>query len=81
MEKKQIKVYSFNSELYKITGVQKVMTDIHCAISEKYEAKIVGIKSYYSIHKDLKIQKNDYIRLFNPFMFYNSVVFCMNVNI
>ena len=75
MEKKQIKVYSFNSELYKITGVQKVMTDIHCAISEKYEAKIVGIKSYYSIHKDLKIQKNDYIRLFNPFMFYNSVVF------
>lgn len=68
------KVYSFNSELYKVTGVQKVLMDIHHAISDDYDAKIVGTKPYYSIHKDLKISKDEYVHFMNPFMFYNSIV-------
>jgi hypothetical protein len=36
------KVYSFNSELFKITGVQKVVMDVHNAIKDDYNAKIVG---------------------------------------
>lgn len=68
-------IFSFNSELYKVTGVQKVLMDIHHAISNKYEAKIVGTIAYKNIHKSLNINKNEYIRLINPFMFYRSIVF------
>ena len=39
---KRRKVFSFNSELYKVTGVQKVLMDIHHAVKEDYDAIIVG---------------------------------------
>lgn len=55
-------IYSFNSELYKITGIQKVLMDIHHAISCNYEAKIVGTKPFNLIHKDIGISKDEYIR-------------------
>lgn len=71
---KSKKVFSFNSELYKVTGVQKVLLDIHHAILDNYDAKIVGTVPYHSIHKDLKISKNEYIHFFNPFIFHNSIV-------
>lgn len=67
-------IYSFNSELYKVTGIQKVLMDIHHAISCTYEAKIVGTKPFNLIHKDIGISKDEYIRLKNPFIFYNSIV-------
>lgn len=31
---KRRKVFSFNSELYKVTGVQKVLMDIHHAVKK-----------------------------------------------
>ena len=34
---KRRKVFSFNSELYKVTGVQKVLMDIHHAVKEDYD--------------------------------------------
>lgn len=74
MKKYKKKVFSFNSELYKITGIQKVVMDIHHAISDTYDAKLVGTISYSCIHKDLVINKSEYIRFFNPFMFYKSIV-------
>lgn len=43
---KRRKVFSFNSELYKVTGVQKVLMDIHHAVKEDYDAIIVGTVSY-----------------------------------
>lgn len=49
--------------------------DIHHAISNDYEAKIIGTIPYNNIHKSLNINKNEYIRLVNPFMFYDSIVF------
>lgn len=36
------KVYSFNSVLFKITGVQKVVMDVHHVVKDDYDAKIVG---------------------------------------
>ena len=37
-----MKIFQFNSELHKVTGVQKVLMDIHHAVKDKYDAKIVG---------------------------------------
>lgn len=68
------KVYSFNSELYKITGVQKVVMDVHHAVRDDYDAKIVGTVPFEKLHKDLKINKDEYVKLHNPFMFRNSIV-------
>ena len=68
------KVYSFNSELYKVTGVQKVMLDVHHAVRGEYEAKIVGTIPFDSIHTDLQIKKDEYARFRSPFQFRNSIV-------
>lgn len=68
------KIYSFNSELHLVTGVQKVLLDIHSAVKEDYEARIVGLKSFASVNKSLDIIEKEYIQWKNPFMFYNSFV-------
>lgn len=68
------KVYSFNSELFKVTGVQKVLMDVHHAVMDEYDAKIVGTVPFEKVHKDLNIQKEEYARFRNPFMFRNSIV-------
>lgn len=68
------KIYSFNSELHRVTGVQKVLMDIHHAICEEYNAKVVGTLAYDKVNADLNIKKGEYVHLRNPFMFYNSVV-------
>lgn len=69
------KIFSINTELHKVTGVQKVMLDIHHAVSEKYSAKIVGIQDYNQINKAHKISPQEYIRWKNPFIFFRSIVF------
>lgn len=69
------RVYSINTELHKVTGVQKVMLDIHHAVSQKYSAQIVGIQDYNQINKVHKISPQEYIRWRNPFLFFNSIVF------
>lgn len=33
------KVYSFNSELFKVTGVQKVLNDVHHVVMDEYEGR------------------------------------------
>ena len=68
------KVYSFNSQLTKITGVQKVLMDVHHAIMGVYDSKIVGTVSYDKLHKDLDIHQDEYLKIKNPFMFRNSIV-------
>lgn len=68
------KVYSFNSELFKVTGVQKVLMDVHHAVMEEYEAKIVGTIPFDKVHKDLDIRQGEYVMFKNPFMFRNSIV-------
>lgn len=68
------KLFSVNTELFKVTGVQKVLMDIHHAVKDEYSAKIVGTVSYEQIHETHGIGRDEYIRFRNPFMFYNSIV-------
>ena len=68
------KVFSFNAQLYKVTGVQKVLMDVHHALQGEYDAKIVGTVPFGDVHKDLGIPKEEYGRFRNPFMFRNSIV-------
>lgn len=68
------KVFSFNSELNKVTGVQKVMMDIHSAVRDMFVAKIVGTIPYEEIDINHNIRSEEYIRFKNPFIFYKSIV-------
>lgn len=68
------KVFSINTQLYKVTGVEKVMIDIHHAIKGVYDAKIVGSIPYEKVNMDHHIPPSEYVCFHNPFMFYNSIV-------
>lgn len=68
------RVYSIDFQLYKVTGVEKVMLDIHHAVKEEYEARIVGNVPFEKVHKGHAIKSEEYIKFSNPFMFYNSIV-------
>lgn len=57
-----------------MTGVQKVLMDIHHAVKGEYRAQIVGTVPYEQIHETHGIGRDEYIRFRNPFMFYNSIV-------
>lgn len=70
-----MKIFSFNSELNKITGVQKVLLDIHKALRSAYPCIIIGTIPYEKVSKDLHINKNEYKQFINPFIFYKSIVF------
>lgn len=67
-------LFSINTQLYKVTGVEKVMLDIHHAVKNAYDAKIVGTIPYTEVNKEHRILHEDYVRFHNPFMFYNSIV-------
>ena len=51
------KLFSTDSQLYKVTGVEKVMLDIHKAVREDYEAKIVGNIPYNKIRSEHGIKE------------------------
>lgn len=68
------KVYSIDFQLYKVTGVEKVMLDIHHAIEGVYEAKIVGNIPYIKVRPEHKIIKDEYVHMKSWFMFHNSIV-------
>lgn len=69
-----MRVYSFNSELNIVSGIQKVLISIHEAIKNNFEAKIVGTIPWNNINKDLHIRKTEYVKLKNPFVFRDSIV-------
>ena len=69
------KVYSFNSELHNVTGVQKVVLSIHNALKGEYQAKVIGFKSYNEVNPSLGIKEDEYVKLRNPLMLRHSVVF------
>ncbi len=68
------KVFQLNTELYKVTGIQRVLLDIHEALRDDFDAKIVGNIPYGKVNGNLNISEGDYLRLKNPFMFRNSIV-------
>lgn len=68
------KVFQLNTELYKVTGIQRVLLDIHEALKDYFDAKIVGNIPYDKVNGNLGISEDDYQRFRNPLMFRNSVV-------
>ena len=68
------KLYSIDFQLHLVTGVEKVMLDIHHAVQDEYEAKVVGNLPYRKIRSEHNIKKDEYVRLKNWFMFHNSIV-------
>ena len=66
------KVFSIDFQLYKVTGV--VMLDIHHAVQDEYEAKIVGNIPYAKLRPEHNINTDDYIQFKSWFMFRNSIV-------
>lgn len=70
----KVKVYSLNTQLYKVTGVEKVMMDVHHALSDTYDCKIVGTINYDQVQPDHHIKKEDYIKWSTPFLFRKSIV-------
>lgn len=71
---KHRKIFSIDTQLYKVTGVEKVMLEIHHAVKNDYVAKIVGTIPYKKVNKKYHIACEEYIKFCNPFMFYNSIV-------
>lgn len=69
------KVFSINTELDKVTGVQKVLLDVHRAVKDDYDARIVGTIPYEKVNGNHGISRAEYMQLKNPFMFRNSIVF------
>lgn len=68
------KVFQLNTELYKVTGIQRVLLDIHEALKDDFDARIVGNIPYDKVNGNLGISEGDYLRLWHPFLFRNSVV-------
>lgn len=71
---KKRKVFQFNLELFKVTGIQRVLLDIHEALKEDYECRIVGNIPFDQVDSNLDIAETDYIRFRNPLLFRNSIV-------
>ncbi len=69
-----MKVYQLNTELYKVTGIQRVLRDIHEALRQDFDAKIVGTAPYGKVDATLQIPEEEYVKLRNPLMFRNSLV-------
>ena len=68
------RVFSIDFQLYKVTGVEKVMLDIHHAVQSAYEAKIVGNIPYTKLRPEHNIKKEEYVQKKCWFMFRNSIV-------
>ena len=69
-----MKIYNFNLELYKVTGIQKVVVSIHNALKNQFDCKIVGNIPYERVNKDLIIEEKDYITNRFYVQFRNSIV-------
>lgn len=68
------KVFSIDFQLYKVTGVEKVMLDVHRAVKEYYEARIVGNIPFEQVRPEHGIKKEEYLKCQNWLMFRNSIV-------
>lgn len=74
VENRGAKVYSVDTQLYNVTGVEKVMLDIHHAVKDEFNAKIVGTIPYANVNVVHNISQDEYVKFSNPFMFNNSIV-------
>lgn len=68
------KIFSIDFQLFKVTGVEKVMLNIHHAVKDDYEAKIVGNIPFKNVRPEHGIKEAEYVQCKNWLMFRNSIV-------
>lgn len=67
-------VYSLIYKLHEVSGVQKVLLDIHDGIKKVYSAKIAGFMSYRDLAKYISIPENEYKQIKSIVELKNSVI-------
>lgn len=67
-------VYSLIYKLHEVSGVQKVLVDIHNGIKEHFTAKIAGFLPYKDFSKHILIPENEYKQIKSILELKNSVV-------
>ncbi|MDE7412812.1 MAG: glycosyltransferase family 4 protein [Muribaculaceae bacterium] len=68
------KIFQLNTDLYRVTGIQRVVMDIHEALKEDFNPLIIGTIPFKRLHPNLNIKKTEYRRLKNPLILRHSVV-------
>ena len=68
------KVFSFDNCLNTVTGVHKVLMDIHEAIKDTFDAKILGTLEYRELHSDLHIKEEEYQKIGTFLNLRNSIL-------
>jgi glycosyltransferase involved in cell wall biosynthesis len=68
------KLYSLIEVVHNVSGVQKVLVDIHNGIKMIYDAKIAGFHTYNKISHLLPVEENEYIQIKSILELRNSIV-------
>lgn len=68
------RIYSFDGQLYVVTGVHKVLMDIHNAIKDSFDAKVLGTLEYEELNPDLHIKREEYRKIGSIFSLRNSIL-------
>lgn len=69
------RIFSFDNNLVAATGAHRVLVDIHNALKEQFEAKVLGTFEYSKLNPHLGIKEDEYLRFRNPFLLRNSILF------
>lgn len=57
------KVYSLIFQLYDVSGVQRILLDIHNGIKKDFDAKVAGFYPYEEIVKKMDVSQSEYVQL------------------
>lgn len=68
------KIYSYDNQLYVVTGVHKVLMDIHNAIKDSFDATVLGTLEYEELNPDLHIKREEYRKIGSLLSLRNSIL-------
>lgn len=68
------KIYSFDNRLFEVTGVHKVLMDIHNAIKDNFDARVLGTLEYEELNPGLNIKREEYRKIGSIFSLRNSIL-------
>lgn len=68
------KIFSFDNHLHLCTGAHKVLADIHNAVKDDFDAKVLGTLEYKDVNPALGIQENEYSKYRSIFELKNSIL-------
>lgn len=68
------RIIQLNTELHKVTGIQRVMVDIHEALRDSFDAHIAGPGTFESVNPGIGLKREDYLQVRRPWQLRNSTV-------